>query len=227
MNVLKPAKFIYIAVIFSFFHCKKKDAPALVIVENAPSPVKKYDNYLPLKIGNYWIYERFQIEQHGTTFSLNQFDSSYVEKDTLIRNNTFFKIRRYDFIFNQYRYLTIRDSLHYILDSSGKILFSSEDFSTIFSTYELVNAPGDTMYTGYSKMNDKDLVVITPAGTFTTSNLETTYWFFPAYHKPGINNPRSLNNRYCKNIGLIVETEPFYGSSNYMTERRLIRYHLN
>ncbi len=209
--------------------CKKRTTtqPCEQTGQPVAEETKTYPSYSRLKTGNYWVYERFQIEQHGSVSSLKQFDSSYVEKDTLIRNQTFFKVRRHDLIYNREYGVYLRDSLHYIIDSAGRIVFSSEDFTTVYDTYYVTLAADDTAAIRTRKMNDKDLVTITPAGTFTTSNMQTTHVYYPKYITVGINNPRYMNSRYAKNIGLVVETEPFYFMYPIITEKRLIRYHLN
>ena len=51
-----------------------------------PAPLV-YDNYSQLKVGNYWIYQRFEVDSLGIGTPTSVYDSCYVEKDTLINNN--------------------------------------------------------------------------------------------------------------------------------------------
>ncbi len=185
-----------------------------------------YPTYMPCKVGNYWIYERFRFEQHGPSSSLNQFDSMYVEKDTTIRGLQYWIIKRFDFNFSINTRTITRDSLHYIINEKGNILFSSEDFSTEFSRV-YSKQMSDTFYVFTSKMNDKDLVVTTSAGTFTTSSFQQTILIYPKFVIVGVNNPRYMNCRYAKNIGIVQETELYFYNADYGTERRLIRYKVN
>jgi hypothetical protein len=218
----------------AFFMACKKDV--IVTYNDRSFSTQKpvvYDSYLPLKVGSYWIYERFQVEQHGTSKSLNEFDSTYVVKDTMIRNNRFWIIKWHDFLYQRDEHSILRDSLHYIIGSNGKPVFSSQDFSTVFADFfqiefwpDSVFWP-DTVCRQVLKMNDKDLIVETGAGTFTTSNMQRTIHLFPKYSKPGVNNPRYINKRFSKNVGIISETEPILVSAPFVRERRLIRYKIN
>jgi hypothetical protein len=207
--------------------CKKKKSaePCETMPIPEPAPVI-YQSYSKLKPGNYWIYQRFQVEQNSSATPLDQFDSVYVEKDTLIRNQTYFKIHEFDFVFNREMISFLRDSLHYIIASNGGIVFSSEDFSTVFSTSYSIDL-NDTIFKITKKMNDKDLMTQTPAGSFLTSNMQSTYFAYPKYIQQDVNNPRYLNLRFAKNIGLVTKTELFFLVSPTIIERRLTRYHLN
>lgn len=209
---------------------KKKQEECPDPVEETPAPVV-YPSYSQLKPGNYWIYGRFQVEQNGVSTDLQQYDSCYVEKDTMIRNQTYFKLCRFDFLYNKPVCSYLRDSLHYIINSQGKVVFSSEDFSTVFNTFYFtqknMQEQLDTLFKVTSKMNDKDLEVTVPAGNFKTSSMQITYQATPIMLNPMINNPRFMNTRFAKNIGIITETEPFFAGVPYMTEKRLVRYHLD
>jgi len=115
-----------------------------------------------------------------------------------------------------------RDSLHYIVELGGEIVFSSEDFQTIFKSY--YNVLGiDTIYQVIKRMANKDVTVNTPAGTFITSDYVQEYY----YHFPTFDNPRVMHKRYAENIGIVIEIIPFFSSNPNYTERRMIRYHLN
>jgi len=207
--------------------CKKKKKDEIT-EDETPQPIaNNFPDYNPHKAGNYWIYERFEIDEDGNSKSLHEFDSSYVEKDTVINNKTYTKIRRQDFLFKQFNYLLQRDSLHYIIGPSGGVIFSSEDFTTVFNRFSNVDQSGDTIYKVSVKMADRDFEVSAPAGKFLTSAMKSTIFTFPAYASPNVPNPRNMYTRFAKNIGVITETEvPFLGSP-LLRERRLIRYHVN
>jgi hypothetical protein len=203
--------------------CKKKKVQEPEQIET-PSPTISnpvtYDNYSKLKVGNYWIYQRFDIDPLGIPTSVNDFDSSFVSKDTVIHNQTYYK---YHTLNQSPSYL--RDSLHYLINSKGDILFSSQDFTTIFKTSYDLNAPSDTIDKGTFKMTDKDSLVITLAGNFITSNFQKKYLIYPAWQSDG--NIRYYNTRYSKNIGVIIRTQNIFLSTKMYFERRLVRYHLN
>src|SRR5688572_809834 len=81
--------------------CKKDGKIYESSLSDAPPPV--YASYYPLTTGSYWIHERFNVDHNGV-LTVNGTDSSYVEKDTIIRGRKFSKIfngvwylNRYDF----------------------------------------------------------------------------------------------------------------------------------
>lgn len=196
----------------------KKDEPILDL-----DPV--YPDYACLKTGNYWIYERFRIDTLGEATSLHKFDSCYVEKDTLIHGETYAKLlsphpHKPKEILSYY----LRDSLHYIVDHTGAIKFSSEDFSTVFLTHYSIGFNQDTLYHMSVKMDDINQQTIVPAGEFTTMNYKTTYKINPEFSEY---TKKISNMKYAKDVGLVVETLPMYSSMSTKDERWLVRYHVN
>lgn len=182
--------------------------------ENAPQPQSSSEpNYSQLRVGNYWIYEQYQIQDSDSSETLlNTYDSCYVVKDTVIRNNRYYKMYKPDG-FSDYVYL--RDSLDYIINEQGYKIFSSKDFTNnLFSTvsYDLNN---DTMVYIWIKMTDRNFTTNVAAGSFTTICAKKTIKF--VYEK-------YMTTRYAKNVGIVTETLLAYASATTHTERRLIRY---
>jgi len=196
--------------------------------QDKSEPPVTYPDYGRLQIGNYWIYQRFVVDSTGNVTPTDVFDSCYVEKDTLIHGNNFAKITKpWPWGSSQKKaYEYLRDSLHYLVDPSGRVRFSSEDYTTTFYSYFSIKPDdGDTVYRSTVKMDDKDLLISTPAGDFTTSNYKTTYKLYPPYNIYSI--LRYSHKRYVKDVGLVVETLPIFASVPTTTERRLVRYFLN
>jgi len=216
--------FCIILISTLIYSCKKEDE----IIEPNPANITatSYPNFAQLKVGNYWVYEQFDVDSNGTSVSKNLFDSCYVEKDTIINSNLYFKIVKPKPYFATQKDISFqRDSLHYVVNSNGKILFSSQDFSTVFDSQYYMASPGDTLCQMIKKMTDKDIPVSTPAGSYLTSNAKETYYMFPSWSTAG--NPRYKHTRYTENIGITIETLPLFASNPNSIERRLIRYHLN
>ncbi len=201
------------------YSCKKDKKE-----ENTPTPIT-YPNYSQLKVGNYWVYQYFRIDTLGHETPQNFYDSCYVQKDTVINGQTYYKMYR-PFWENHNIFSILRDSLHYIIDYKyGRKLFSSQDFENILKSGYITLSPTDTICYYTVKMTDRNMSVVTPAGTFVTLNGKETYNMYPNYVSGG--NPRYKNTRYAENIGIVIETLPFYTSDPTYTERRLVRYHLN
>lgn len=197
--------------------------------DNSPiTPVSEttYPDYSCLKVGNYWIYEQYDIDSLGNAVTKNVFDSCYIEKDTIINNQTYLKmVRPKPYQTNQQDISFLKDSLHYIINAGGKILFSSEDFSSVFESVYMIAGPGDTICKMKKQMADKNLSVTTPAGTYTTSDARETYSMYPNWSIAG--NKRIRHTRYAEKIGIVVETLPFFSTNPKYIERRLVRFHLN
>ena len=184
-----------------------------------------YPNFSRFDAGSYWIYQRFNIDSSGYATPTEVYDSCYVEKDTIINSKTYVKTYRPDTYGMNSNYSIVRDSLHYIVSVSGKIYFSSQDFQTVFESKYFKTIDDDTICLITSKMADKDLSVDTPAGTFTTSDFLKTYHMYPNWSFAG--NPRFTHTRFAENVGIVVETLPFFTSSPNYIERRLLHYHVN
>jgi hypothetical protein len=226
---MKNTKLIFSLVLlfFSFiFNACKKDP-----IENKTSSTTQTNSpsYSQLKVGNYWIYQRFEIDSLGNETALNKFDSCFIENDTVINNKIYYKMYRpkvYGSSTPTYLVDFIRDSLHYIVNSTGYTLFSSQDFTSIFrSGYQFFSNPTDTVQYFYIKMDDINVQVNTPAGNFNTLNSKTTLNFWPNYSLSG--TVRYMHCRYANSVGIVIETLPLFISDKIQTERRLIRYHLN
>jgi hypothetical protein len=214
---------LFIIVSFIVFSCKKDNE---VIIAKSLS----YDNYSGLKPGNYWVYQQFNIDANGNATATNVFDSCYVEKDTLIKNSTFYKMMKPKPNSNPtiYEASYLKDSLFYIVNSFGKIMFSSKEHVTKYTSgYQMV-APSDTIVKYYSKMDDSLVTVTTPAGTFKTLNYKFTY-NYTNNAKCGAfaNTTRYVHTRYAELIGVVIESFPFQVLNSTNIERRLIRYKLN
>ncbi len=184
-----------------------------------------YPDYSMLNVGNYWVYERFMVDSLGNATSLNQFDSCYIEKDTLLSGNTYFKMRYPDdFDQNVYRTNFFRDSSGYTIDYLGNIYFSATDFTSTFYSVYNIQLGNDTLYHSTAMMTDKDEVISVPAGSFITSNFKYTFQMYPNFTTNGA--IRKRDNRYGKNVGCVVQTLPFFLGNPFYTEKRLKRYYV-
>lgn len=204
--------------------CKKEKTFIFTPPPPPPPPnTSYYDDYMALKPGNYWIYEHYELDSaQGAAHAMGTYDSAYVEKDTVI-NRRVYHVYNYRNIFsNEKRTRYLRDSLSYTVELSGRIIFSSDDFTTVFRTYQF----GPDGVTNYSinvteQMGSRNQTTVVDAGTFTTSSFIETYTF-PADYEYG--PTRQYEHRYAKGVGLIRETAGFYESSPKVYEKRLVRY---
>jgi len=210
-----PKLFLVFSIVLAIFlsSCKKDT-----------SVPTSYPNFSQLKVGNYWIYERYNVDPFGNASTTGVFDSCYVEKDTLINNNSYYKVIRPQAFDSNFSYKFVRDSLDYLVNNQGQILFSSQNFTDTFY-HDYITAATNTVCELIVKMADKDLSVNTPAGQFQTSSLKQSFKMYPNWSDNG--NLRTIDTRYAENIGIVTETLPFYLSNPNYVQRRLVRYKLN
>ncbi|MEI7661224.1 MAG: hypothetical protein WCK34_03455 [Bacteroidota bacterium] len=207
----------FMALILIIPSCKKD--------KNTGSSDSAYPNYALFKAGSYWVYQEFTVDSAGNSTSLNFYDSCYVMKDTVINNKTYACSYRQGPYSSGGNYSIVRDSLHYLVTPAGKIVFSSQDFQTIFSSEYSTSYHNDTMCHIVTKMADPNFIVNTPAGTFATINSQAVYYMYPGYANGG--KIRFVNKRYAENIGIVEETLLFWVYAPNRLERRLVRYHVN
>jgi hypothetical protein len=220
---------LMLAAIIAAPSCKKKDNTVPTPGPPIDSTVNiSYDNYMMLKPGNYWIYQNYKLDSvNGEAHPMGTYDSCYVEKDTLMGLKLYHKYLSKISPFGSptdYNTRFLRDSLSYTIDNTGRILFSSEDFTSIFRsfTYGPNAATDDTLYIT-ERMGLKDETTIVDAGTFTTSAFRRIYRYPDDYP---YGQHREYDYRYAKHIGLVRETTGFYSLSPMVYERRLVRYHV-
>jgi hypothetical protein len=190
------------------FSCKKSSDDA------APSAQA---DYYQLKVGNYWIYQRYEIDTNGVVTPKNDFDSAYIEKDTIIRGSTYYKlwIKFTGCTGDQYpSYL--RDSSAFLVNHLGRKECSVDHFNDTLYI--------DTSYTkvfrGYGLMSGMDSLVTVQAGTFPsiTSRLQVV----PT--QPNDPHPvRYAYTIYGKSIGMI-KSHSFFYMGGLQIESRLVRY---
>ena len=229
---MKYTHLIASLVAVTLLSCKKD-------IENVPkaeiqqplAPVT-YPNFSNLKVGNYWIYQRFEIDGAGNETALSFIDSCYIEKDTIIRGNTYYKYVSPDFTMgfsptpvNMIATKFYRDSLSYLVTNYGSIEFSSNDFMSVFNQGIKIASPNDTLCRYEFKMADQNLSVTAPLGAFVTSNFKETYYMYPHYSNAG--TVRSRNTRYSEGVGKVIQEWCFFVNVPTKWESRLIRYHLN
>jgi hypothetical protein len=181
-----------------------------------------YADYMDAHPGNYWIYQYFWVDINGAAIALH-FDSVYVANDTVIGRKKYHRLKG-----SNSSPSVFRDSLHYVVDDRGNIIFSSEDFSTVFNehwyaSHLIAPPPDDTVALVKSFIGDKDLVIEVPAGSFTTTAYLRQFNFsYPYNTKFGAK--KNLARRYARNVGMIQEQQTISIFTGEILERRLVRY---
>jgi len=190
------------------FSCKK--------TSNGTSSEIKADYYM-LKVGNYWIYQNFTADSNGIPAPGKLFDSAHIEKDTIIRGNKYYKYWENPLLtWGSQIARFLRDSSGYLVNSSGFILCSDNNFTdTLY-----VDTNNLWLFTGYMKMTGKDSIVTVPAGSFQS----ITFRMKVVPNHPDDPHPvRYIYDVYGKNAGKI-KSHNFYYNGGEQLEVRLVRY---
>jgi len=188
------------------FSCKKTTTDTTSV----PKP-----DYYQLKVGNYWVFQYFTIDSNGVAIPKNQWDSVYIEKDTVISGNTFYK--EWEDFSNGMQFPSyLRDSSGYLISNLGGRLCSDDNFTDILG----IDTNNLWLFTGYVKMTGKDSVVTVPAGTF--QSITCRMKVVPTQ----TNDPHPIRYSYYvygKNVGRI-KSHNFYYNADQHFEYRLVRY---
>jgi hypothetical protein len=187
-----------------------------------------------MKVGNYWIYQIFVQDSAGIFQPTNQFDSTYIASDTLVRGRKYYKfmspyggsVQRASP--NDVTFLS--DSADYLVSGfSSKKIFSSTNFTEEINRFAMTMSGRltDTIFTSTIKMVNNTSAAV-PAGTFNTLTANQTQDIYQPY-RGNTQRFRNYNTRFfAENIGNVKEE-----LCNYINipipreEKRLVRYKVN
>lgn len=210
-------KLLFILIAMSVMtSCQKED----------PTPSIESKNYMPLEVGNYWIYNHYQIDSEGNQTKLSTSDSVFISRDTSILGKQYFIIDiANNQSFKKKTYKILRDSMGYIVNEKGVIEFAQNNFIDKLNSY-IEYFKEDTLYTLSNRMENPDYTVSVPAGTFEVLNrVENINIYKYSGEKKDIIRTYQ-NNFYAQNTGIILDTYRFLSTPDEFIERRLIRYHV-
>ncbi|MEQ8715923.1 MAG: hypothetical protein RIC80_23115 [Cyclobacteriaceae bacterium] len=198
--------FISLVAFTGFYACSDEELP----------PTTSVIEFTNLKVGNYWVYDWYEITPDGQASPFNLKDSLTIEGDTLIsgrryliRTGTFLGNLRRELVFDSANSLYTYPSreLIFTLDTSLEITknFGPEENIIAVGTYSLENTP---------------TIVDVPAGLFecltyagTIESLQSGYLY----------GTRHNDHQYSSTIGL-VSMRTYYHSSPNDLEMRLVKY---
>ena len=235
-NFLKNSTLVVLSSLFVLTSCENDP------VEDDRD--KDIPEYFPLAVGNYWIYDVYNIDENGNEQLLNLQDTLAIVKDSIIDGKVYFVQKWVDSRYSSFGGIRIREQ--FIRKSSDCILqynhlkyphfqdtiLSYTNFTDIL--LEIVSYEGntifdphdkkDTLYTVSFKMENPETVRV-PAGSFEAVDFRGTYFVHEKYLHPDLPNPRYIHNYYADRIGLLLKTEDYY-TSLARREWRLSKYHI-
>lgn len=187
--------------------CNKNDS------ENELKPVQTSD-YMQLKIGNYWVYEKYTIDSAGNENPVwGDPDSSIITGDTMINNIRYFK----KFSVNHEHMSYLRDSSGYLINLEGEVLFSESDFSNIIR----IDTIGPGLAIIEYMMHDEDSSLNVPVGTYPVIEMRGKVISLDPQYPHGINYTHYY---YADGMGMIKSSVYFYSAPNLRMEQRLISF---
>lgn len=211
---MKRLLILTIIAVLAVCACKKDEPDEIPI-----PPVESVLDYMPLAIGNYWIYEYFSCDSGEVNCVSKSIDTSRITKDTLINGNTYFKIESNYPVEGSAVFL--RDSGDYLVASYGYILFTHKDSNQIFNEKYFISGLGDTLYHYYYELVPEITEVSVESGMYYCMDFQQT--FFRA--EDDFQVEHNGHSYYAKNVGL-VKNSASWAASLDVEKRELIGYYL-
>ena len=184
------------------------------------------ESFFALKVGNSWIYNFFrpiymtgvlenvgvQVEVEVTEETTTMENRYYTIQTTTIGNDSFECIVCEE---NGVSTLQVRDSLGYLIDGSGNILFSSENTQDYLVAS---HSWGDV----YKVLRENEVLVTVPAGQFSCL-LNEKYVINP----DGEIFDGRAHQYFSEGVGEIKRTFVFVTSGSLIIEKQLISFSIN
>jgi hypothetical protein len=194
-------------VAIMLFACKKDDEKTVPRVDN-----------MPLAVGNFWVYEVFNVDSDNVATSTGNFDTCRIVSNQAIDGEIYFNFDNYPTYDGSITPMQLRDSSGFLVDTHGKVFYAEADYETVFDTYTST-IPA---YTLTSKMDWKDSTMTVPFGTFTQTGtmLTTSTITEPNYPWDTV---RYIYTTFAKDVGIIKRRYYFFNTPNYV-ELRLVDF---
>ncbi len=204
-------------VVCTFLSCKKDKICTPSIACSATA------DYLPLAVGNYWIYE-------VTNYNLSTYSGTIMPySDTIeVIDKVFFNgMEYYEIAINVWLSPLVpkdtvywRDSIGYIVDQKGNVQFTAIDFDQVFQHKDIF--PIQLDFSLEYQIKDSIVYELTPAGLFECLDFKGHLF------RDGITDyNKAYHNYYTEGIGLVYQNTSFFSASSPIDIRRSLKeYHL-
>jgi len=204
---MRVSLFIIAIILLSVSACKKQDDITIDKLE------EEIGDFLPLSVGNYWIYEVNDVDTNGNSTFVN-IDSTYIVGDTNINSQIYYIFKSStSLIYTQY----LRDSMHFIIDEKGEKFFSPNSFQDTLNTKLVKTINGDTLSFIYRIMRVPPMLIKCVAGEYKALDAETVR-LLPFLYKVDVSHAF-----YAPKVGLILRQD-FYSFTGVRKEYSLMRY---
>lgn len=209
---MKRAKVLsMICIVFIIASCNKSDEPSTPDLQ--PS-------YIPMSVGDYWIYDWYEIDSLGTETASGIQDSIVITGDSLLNGQVYFTFSKYN-NGNLKAPSFYRDSLGYLVDPYGFILFSPYTTSdTLYSYWVPNNGPDTIAFIYYTMLPDENISV--PAGQFFAKHKQGTVEYYQTNH-PNF-NPAYVDTYFAQGVGRVYTSSIFLSSPHRLRVQKLVGY---
>ncbi len=180
------------------------------------------DNYVPMSVGNYWVYQTHIIKLDGSEILEPKVDSVVITGDSIIDGHTFYVYEGTDYLSDDWRILALRRADgDDIIDPDGQPHFSATNFSDTLYQYTVTPAIDEWITFHYQMHNAVEKIVV-PAGEFDALDFRGTVRSnIPAPYP----YPRLVHNYYASDVGLVL-SNTFSFAFGTTLEQRLVRYYI-
>ncbi len=215
-NVMKYSLIIsgFLILVLS---CKKKETLTEEAAAPSPTPSSAYTvkDYLPLKYGNYWVYQ-FTITDSNNVVNLSMLDSVYVFDSVVVHGKWFYRIMAtVSPIQGEYT-----DSANCLIRSNGQRALSLINNDTILKLFW--NQSG-SWYNNYDIM--KTTATAFNYNSVTYPNCISRYTYFYSNMNSSCPN-RIIYDTYSPGVGLVYSKWGFVNDCRDW-EIKILRYKLN
>src|SRR5688572_16141233 len=139
-------RYIILAAIPALLFSCKKSRPAPQNPASSASLATSGPAYFPLEVGNYWVYQYFDIDESGIATATAKLDSCYISEDTIIRGRRYFRFHEQNLSLNQTGALWLADSGNCVTGLT-EIILSYEGDGKEIKTSNVFLEGTDTIYT--------------------------------------------------------------------------------
>lgn len=207
---MKLSTIFLLVSIIAFYSCNK-DLPADPPQDQDPI----FNNYYPMSIGNYWVYEYITKDPNGTIIGSPSYDTTKIIGDTLIDSQSYY-ILSLNKPMNNTR-ITLRDSSGYIINQNGKINLLPSANEAIYN-FHFGYIGNDTAYAYWEEFHDA-LSIETPAGNYTCLGKIAKHELWPTF-----GSTTSVDSNLFANIGQVQRSYSYMSGAKVIGT--LIEYHL-
>ncbi len=202
---MKPITLIYSLFAFLIF---------LSCSETAVEPsieTESIEDYSQLEVGNYWVYDWYEIDGTSGEATYRSSDSLYIRTDTLINGRQYF-IKSGTFLGTPNYSVIQFDSANALYSYPDRMIFTLD--SALKTTVDIPST-SPIAIGEYGLLSESETVQV-PAGTFNCLNYFGTTESLDSEYPHGI---RINSNHYAKHVGLVKTLTQFHSSPNDLEMR--------